>query len=232
MKSVDILVSELQGDINLGSILRLMENFGAGDLHLVKPRCPRGEDAKNFSCRAAHRLETIRYWDDFQEATSQDHDLILATTARHGKDRQVLSLHELPSLGERLQGRVLLVFGREDRGLYHEEVARCHTSVHIPLPDAYPALNLSHAVSIVLYELHRLRNPDQRKPDFEGIANVAEVQALENSIHDFLNSFGYFEKPERRREPEELSQLLRSHPYRSDQIRFVQGLLRAWRNRR
>ena len=59
-----------------------------------------------------------------------------------------------------------LVFGRENYGLYKDELALCETTVTIPTSPDYPVLNLSHAVGIVLYEINRnlkVKEPRRRK---------------------------------------------------------------------
>ena len=48
-----------------------------------------------------------------------------------------------------------LLFGRENHGLYREELALCEATITIPTNSEYPILNLSHAVAIVLYEIKR-----------------------------------------------------------------------------
>ena len=49
--------------------------------------------------------------------------------------------------------KIALIFGREDIGLLQDELARCDILVHVPTSDIYPILNLSHAATIVMYEL-------------------------------------------------------------------------------
>ena len=46
-----------------------------------------------------------------------------------------------------------LVFGREDIGLTQEQLTRCDILVNIPSNEEYPILNLSHAATIVMYEI-------------------------------------------------------------------------------
>ena len=48
-----------------------------------------------------------------------------------------------------------MVFGRESTGLTREEILKCDVLVSIPASKAYPVLNLSHAVAIILYELFK-----------------------------------------------------------------------------
>jgi len=63
-------------------------------------------------------------------------------------------LEELAEKIFEIDGKVGLVFGREDYGLYNEEIAACDAMLRIPTSDAYLSLNLSHAVNIVLYTLY------------------------------------------------------------------------------
>ena len=53
------------------------------------------------------------------------------------------------------EGRVALMFGPEGMGLSQEELRACDLLVSLPTWEGYPILNLSHAVSLLLYELHR-----------------------------------------------------------------------------
>ena len=53
-----------------------------------------------------------------------------------------------------VDGKVGLVFGREDYGLYNEEIAACDVMLRIPTSESYQSLNLSHAVALVLYVLY------------------------------------------------------------------------------
>ena len=59
-------------------------------------------------------------------------------------------------LAERIKDQedeVALVFGREDIGLTQEQLARCDILVNIPSNEEYPILNLSHAATIVMYDI-------------------------------------------------------------------------------
>jgi len=49
--------------------------------------------------------------------------------------------------------KIALVFGREDKGLFNEELALCTHIIQIPSSELYTSLNLSHAVTVCCYEL-------------------------------------------------------------------------------
>jgi TrmH family RNA methyltransferase len=58
-----------------------------------------------------------------------------------------------------VDGRISILFGRENWGLNNEEVKRSDMICTIPTADEYPILNLSHAVGVVCYELSNLPLP-------------------------------------------------------------------------
>jgi TrmH family RNA methyltransferase len=49
--------------------------------------------------------------------------------------------------------KIAILFGPEDKGLAQEELERCDILITIPADDSYPILNLSHAATIVFYEI-------------------------------------------------------------------------------
>ena len=57
------------------------------------------------------------------------------------------------------EGRVSILFGRENWGLNNDEVKRSDMICTIPTADEYPIMNLSHAVGVVCYELAHLPPP-------------------------------------------------------------------------
>jgi TrmH family RNA methyltransferase len=92
-----------------------------------------------------------------------------------------------------LDEKVALVFGREDIGLTQEQLLRCDLLVNIPSHDDYPILNLSHAVTIVLYELFSLKG----KPSNTQPASEEERELMFQYFSDLLEAVRY---PEHRRE--------------------------------
>ncbi|MEA5472839.1 TrmH family RNA methyltransferase, partial [Synechococcus sp. CCY9201] len=83
-----------------------------------------------------------------------------------------------------------LVFGREDRGLSNDELLQAGRLLQIGTGAAYASLNLSHAVAVVLHELHGLRSaggPTSSPPGTVGAedpGDPATRAALEASLED------------------------------------------------
>ena len=92
-------------------------------------------------------------------------------------------------------------------------------------------LNLSHAVAIVLYEIQKLgglRANENR--ELTQKANGAEIMAFVRNLENFLSSFGYYQKKERHYHRRIFEELIRKKKLTTDEIRFLQGVLRVHKN--
>ena len=141
---------------NVGAVCRAMANMGFSDLTLVAPRIVDGwEEGEKLAVHAGGLLRGRREVATLEEAVA-DCTAVAGTTARLGLYRQhVRTPREwAPALLQTAaQGRVALVFGREDNGLANDEVARCTHLIRIPTGTDYVSINLAQAVMICCYEL-------------------------------------------------------------------------------
>ena len=81
-----------------------------------------------------------------------------------------------------MDGRISILFGRENWGLNNEEVRRSDMICTIPTSDEYPILNLSHAVGVVCYELTDLPLPSY------ALASPANMGYLYRHIDRYLDA--------------------------------------------
>jgi tRNA/rRNA methyltransferase len=141
---------------NLGSVARVMHNFGCSKLTLVEPLADhRDPEARRLATQGEFILDDARMVSDLPCALT-DCVLVAATSANvEGVVRQTgaVTLRELAPALASARGPVALVFGPEPSGLTTAETNLCHYLIHIPANPAYPALNLAQAVGITLYEL-------------------------------------------------------------------------------
>ncbi len=153
-----VVLVGVEGPINLGAVARLVKNFDADELYLVKPVArPDDELAIRFAAHAKDVLGRSVIVDDLEDAL-KGVGLSACTSARVGQRGDVLRHSLTPWDFARLALRydsVAIVFGRESVGLTREEIAKCDILVSIPASREYPVLNLSHAVAIILYELFK-----------------------------------------------------------------------------
>lgn len=142
--------------VNLGHTARLLKNFGVKKLYLVGPRV----DISAAAIYASHASDILDHAEVATfEKVRREHDLLVATTAvRAARKSNVVRRAVKP---ERLR-KVLeasrsssLVFGRDTTGLTNEEIGMCDITTTIDTAPSYRALNLGHAVAILLYVVSR-----------------------------------------------------------------------------
>jgi tRNA/rRNA methyltransferase len=145
---------------NIGATARAMRNFGLTELVLVSPVAdPLSDESRQRSTHGESILLNARQVLTLDDALAGCIASVAATARTGGLFREsriaepgdVVS-RVLPLLGA---GPVALVFGPEPSGLTNDEVARCDHLLTIPTDPTYPALNLSHAVAVCLYEFRR-----------------------------------------------------------------------------
>lgn len=187
-------------DGNVGAVARVMGNFGFKDLRLVDP-CEITDEARKRAKHANYILDEAKVVASLDEALDSVSMVVgtsgIVTPGEKHFIRIPITAREFARKMEEYDGTVALLFGREDLGLFQEELLRCDLLVHIPSTDAYPILNLSHAVAIVLYELSLLGAEVPSPPE----ASDVEREKLFEFFADLLDAIDY---PDFRREKTEV----------------------------
>ncbi|MFQ6011382.1 MAG: RNA methyltransferase [Nitrososphaerales archaeon] len=158
LDSFPICVLEPTYQINLGYIARTMKNFGFSELFIVKPQV-RLSDAYPFASHGRDIIDSAVVLDSFSELT-QKFDLLVGTTAivgtRSGNiGRDTIPAEELPAKLTLAKSKVCLLLGRDTTGLTSPELELCDMVVTIEASESYRALNISHALAIILYEFSK-----------------------------------------------------------------------------
>ncbi len=153
--NVSVILVRPEHPGNVGAVARIMANFGFTQLVLVDPVADHtSEECKKRAKHAQDVLKKAVVVDALEDA---DCDWLIGTSGKLGSD---YNLPRLPLAPWQLAGRITaakkkvgIVFGPESSGLLNEEVEGCDVFVSIPANPKYPIINLSHSVSIILYEL-------------------------------------------------------------------------------
>ncbi len=145
---------------NIGSVARLVKNFGAHELYLVNPHvAPTDPEALRWAVHAKDVLESARVVGTV-EAAVKDCAFVVATTGKPLEKRVARTPITPKQFATRFASyvhsreRIAILFGREPSGLTNEEMQIADLTVTIPASPTYPILNLSHAVAVILYELY------------------------------------------------------------------------------
>lgn len=186
-----VILVEPQYRDNVGHTARTMLNFGVSDLVLVNAP-PVDEETRVRAVHAQKVLDRARHVATLADAR-KDVDTLVGFAARISKmDKAHRRMSDsLPDVARRLDevgGRIGLVFGREDFGLSNEDVETCDMLCTIPTAPTYRSMNLSHAVSVGLYELTR---PEHARMPHITMATAHEKDVLYATWRHLNESLGF-----------------------------------------
>ena len=144
---------------NVGAAARAMKNFGFADLWIVGRHPELQPLATWWASGADDVVARAQFRDTLPQALADAH-LTVATTSLRGRTDQAGL--DPSGVAERFVAldatqTLALVFGREDKGLTHEEVMQCTHAASIPTDPAYPTMNLAQSVGVFCYELSTSR---------------------------------------------------------------------------
>lgn len=156
---VRVVLVEPEHEGNIGSIARLMKNFGFTDLWIVNPKTQIGRQARAYASHAEDILERSKIVTTIKKASKGCAEVVGTTAISSSRPSNVLRVTLSPeeyaakirSKGE----RICLLFGRESTGLSNEELDQCNALITIPTIEGYRTLNVASACAIILYELHK-----------------------------------------------------------------------------
>jgi len=197
--NLKVILVEPNGPLNVGSVARLCSNFEVEELRIVSPKCDIFSlEAKKMALKGQKFLDNCKVFDNIEKAIF-DCDLVLASCGRIdvSKDSFFQSSQDIFNwtVSFKKINNLAIIFGREDRGLTNSELLLANKTFNIPTSQDNPSLNLSHAVSIVLYELNRSskRKFNKELEEF----NLASSKQIHDSfveIEEMLLEVGYLLK--------------------------------------
>ena len=188
MPDVEFVLVQPLYEGNVGFAARAIKNFGFTRLVLVDP-CPLGDDAIARAGHAKDVLESAKRL-TLSEVFSGS-DCVIATTGELSKSicnpmrMPYYTPREIRRLIEPCQGRVSVLFGRENWGLNNREIRKSDVICTIPTSAEYPILNLSHAVAIIAYELADLPRGEYL------LAGREQMEHLYQHIDQYLTLIGH-----------------------------------------
>ena len=210
--SVTIVLHQPQDVVNIGGVVRAMSNMGLDRLAIVDPAEFDPRRITGIAHRTQHIVDRARITASLEEALA-DATYVVGTSARaRTAQRNYCRPRELagPILARARDGKVAIVFGREDRGLSNEALDRCHEVIVIPTRPPYSSLNLAQAVLLVAYELFLAGAgevgvlPTGKRS--LGPASAAELEEMYGALESGLASIDFFKA----RKPESVMRILRT----------------------
>jgi len=188
LANIRIVLIQTSHPGNIGSAARAMKTMGLSTLYLVKPKSFPDAQATTLSSNASDVLDNAVVVESLQDALVGC-EWVVGSSARDARSLR-WDVLDARACGEQAvkkatSAKVALVFGRENSGITNDELALCHSLVHIPTNPEYSSLNLAAAVQLLSYEcrvasqslaLDQLDQNPPKKSDTE----VVTVDAMES----------------------------------------------------
>ncbi len=198
-----VVLDHPQELVNIAHVVRAMKNFAVRDLRLVEPVEYDPYRIEGIAHRSSDVLKGVRQYPSLNEAIADCVHVVAFSargrTAKRNVQRPREAAAEIVMMAE--HGNVALLFGREDKGLSNADLDRAHRVCVIPTHDAYPSMNLGHAVAVMLYELSLARGseaqpvkaPRRNAPP----AEAALLELLHQDIEQALDAIDFFKTREK-----------------------------------
>jgi len=183
---------------NIGASARAIKNMGFRNLSLVNPPPHTTGEARWFARNAHDVLDSAEIFPTIRDAITGK-SVVVGASRRTGRKRGIfvhaeqgaLRLFEIAAAN-----KVAILFGREDRGLYNEEIEECGFLMTIPADRKQPSLNLAQAVLIIAYELSKAEHGTEVAP-FPKLVGHKELSPLFERIEKTLTELGYIRQSDR-----------------------------------
>ena len=180
---------------NIGSIARVMKNFGFNDLVLINPRHI-GKFARAMASHAVDVLESAKI-ETFEDVLKNS-ELIIGTTGIMGTGSYTRNPYPLAKLNEKFKDKVgvaSILFGQEDQGLPNEMLNKCDMILNVATNPKYPVMNISHAAAVILYNISGLTTKSLSEK--MELASHEDLMRLLDHISDVLKDIEF--PPHKRR---------------------------------
>lgn len=227
-----IVLNEPQNVVNVAGVIRAMMNMGLSRLRLVRPAEFDAYRISGIAHRSEDLVEATEIFDSLEEAVA-DATFVAGTTARaRTAQRNYVRPRELaPLIIERArEGEVVVLFGREDRGLENDALDLCHSVAIVPTDSAFSSLNLAQACLLTCYEIFLASQDGGQEPlptgrRAEGAATQADLEETYAALASGLESIEFFKGS---RSPESMIRILRTLISRAEpdlhEARFVRAI--------
>jgi tRNA/rRNA methyltransferase len=203
--------------------------MGLSDLVVVAPADFAMESAlKTATHAAADVLHRARFYPDLKEALAP-FNLVACTTARTGKERSEVLTPE--TAAEKImdgaeKNRTAILFGPEDRGLTNSETILADMMIRIPTA-GFSSLNLSQAVMVICYELHKKavhRNPAAGFAP--RVATRHELDGMYSQMDETFKEIGFVFPDHPDSWVPNMRKFLSRQTLRSKEVRMIRSLLK------
>jgi TrmH family RNA methyltransferase len=228
LDNISIVLVDTKTPANIGATARCMMNMGLSRLILVDPPKDKEQEAIKLAAGAQDILEQAAVFTTLNDAI-EGHGLVVGTSRHAGKQRK--NIRTPRDMAEQVvpllkKNRVAILFGNEVNGLENRDIALCNELVAIPSSDAFPSLNLSHAVIVVAYELFMASGKDVPSSGVE-LAPSRDVDDFYGHLERTLLAIGFLNRENQERMMFSFRQIFGRARLDSRDVSMLRGILTA-----
>lgn len=229
LENISILLVETQAPGNIGSVVRVMKNFGLQNLVLAGCQADFTDETFRMACGADDVLQGCVRFDSLEKALS-GFALSIGTSSRNV--HWIPTVHTPSQMAEEIlllasRQRIALVFGPERTGLTNEHLRYCQRLVTIPTNPAFESMNLSHAVAILAYEIYSRSALHSQGRSLE-IAPLRDVEGFFAHLQASLLQIGFLNPISGPRIMGTVRQVFSRARLERRDVRILRGILRQW----
>lgn len=187
--NLKIILCRPQLSKNIGSVARVMLNFGFEHLALISPKENWLDDqAIAIAAGAEKLLKQAKVYKNLSEALVDVHEVYAFSARSRHLNKENMELKEVPASIEGNKNAALL-FGPESSGLSNEDLILANKIVQIPTNPDFSSLNLAQSVAISLYEIAKSKFNNTEPVKDSEIASIYEINLfLEQLERELLDS--------------------------------------------
>lgn len=150
-----VVLYQPKDPINIGTTLRAVKNMGLSQLRVVEPAAADDWRIRLAAPRSEQDIQAIQRFPSLPEALYDAYYTVGLTARVRKADYTVMQPRSASQtlLKKATNGKIALLFGREDSGLPNSALTLCNAYITIPANPEYNSLNLAQAVLIMVYEL-------------------------------------------------------------------------------
>lgn len=230
LSQVRIVLVEPAGELNIGSVARVMKNMGLERLFIVNPQC--NSFSETSQIMAVHGVDVLKNAVIVSSIplALQGCNRAIATIGRDTKIAIPTKL-ETPSQGlpwlleNNLESA--LIFGSEERGLSNQELNYAQRFVTIPANPDYPSLNLAQAVAICAYELYQASLKEIFTTEINNdIASLDCLEGYYQHLESILLKIGFLQPHTALARMEKFRRLYNRIELQEQEVSMLRGILR------
>lgn len=209
MQTITFILIEPENPGNTGAVCRVLKNFNFENLIVVGPKFDiNSSELRNRAKWANDLVDNIKivkkYDKNALKKLKKDFDYLIATTARIGRDYNVLRSPITPEqlaqrIGELKKTKktcIGILIGREGSGLNNDEISSSDFTVTIPTSKKYGTMNMSHATAIIAYEIFKKTSKENIVSHINPISSKEKNQ-IYKMINEILNKMNFTTKERR-----------------------------------